>query len=196
MFEVPHKWGSVEKTNGGNTQARHGWRTFDCISQNFSLDRNTSACESLGEMSSTASGTTKLEAVAQERTNQGGKIERTASSNAKTQSPKLMWLALALTPQMGPTRGRRLVDHMGGIEAVFHASLTTLEAAGIPAQSAQSIFSGRSMAMAEEELMKSETAGAALIARSDPEYPALLSEIYDPPLVLYVKGDVKILSRA
>src|SRR5579883_1152306 len=121
-----------------------------------------------------------------------------ASSTSKAQSDsrntKLLWLALSLTPGMGPTRGRKLVDHLGGIEAVFHASLTTLEGAKIPSQSAQSIFSGKSLSLAEEELMKAETAGAVLLTRSDPEYPAVLAEIYDPPLALYVKGTVAALS--
>ena len=48
------------------------------------------------------------------------------------------WLALSLTPQLGPTRGRRLVEHFGDIERVFRASLTELEASGIPAACAQS----------------------------------------------------------
>jgi len=121
-----------------------------------------------------------------------------ASTTSKTQSgargAKLQWLALSLTPGMGPTRGRKLVDHFGSIEAVFHASLTTLEGAKIPSQSAQSIFSGKSIALAEEELMKAETAGAILLTRSDSEYPPVLGEIYDPPLALYIKGDVAALS--
>src|SRR5579872_360220 len=121
-----------------------------------------------------------------------------ASTTSKTQSgargAKLQWLALSLTPGMGPTRGRKLVDHFGSIEAVFHASLTTLEGAKIPSQSAQSIFSGKSIALAEEELMKAETAGAILLTRSDSEYPPVLTEIYDPPLALYIKGDVAALS--
>jgi len=41
----------------------------------------------------------------------------------------LQWLALTLTPGLGPTRSRRLVEYMGSIAAVFRASLTELEAA-------------------------------------------------------------------
>jgi DNA processing protein len=54
----------------------------------------------------------------------------------------LHWLALALTPGLGPTRTRKLAQHFGGIENVFRASLTELEAAGLPAHSAQSIATG------------------------------------------------------
>src|SRR5437879_4572879 len=43
----------------------------------------------------------------------------------------LEWLAIALTPGMGPTRSRKLVEHFGGADAVFRASLTELESTGI-----------------------------------------------------------------
>jgi DNA processing protein len=48
----------------------------------------------------------------------------------------LQWLALSLTPGLGPTRARRLVEHMGNVAAVFRASLTELEATGVLAVSA------------------------------------------------------------
>ena len=39
----------------------------------------------------------------------------------------LQWLALSLTPGLGPTRARRLVEHMGTVAAVFRTSLTELD---------------------------------------------------------------------
>ena len=47
----------------------------------------------------------------------------------------LHWLALMLTPAMGPIRGHRVVRRFGGVERVFNASLTELEAAALPAGS-------------------------------------------------------------
>ncbi|HET7441406.1 MAG TPA: DNA-protecting protein DprA, partial [Terriglobales bacterium] len=55
----------------------------------------------------------------------------------------LAWLALALTPGLGPTRVRRLVEHFGSAAAVLQASLTELEATGILASSAQSLGTGK-----------------------------------------------------
>src|SRR5208282_6748619 len=43
----------------------------------------------------------------------------------------LEWLAISLTQGLGPTRARKLVEHFGSAEAVFHASLTELEGTGI-----------------------------------------------------------------
>ena len=106
-----------------------------------------------------------------------------------------LWLALSLTPQLGPTRGRRLVEHFGDIERVFRASLTELEAAGLPAASAQSVALGKSYELAEDECVKTAEAGARIVAIGDPEYPQRLMEIYDPPLALRVRGDASILSQ-
>ena len=105
------------------------------------------------------------------------------------------WLALSLTPGLGATRGRKLVSRIGSPDAVFHASLTELEAAGLQAVSAQAIANGTSLAKAEEELGKAREAEAKIVTLGDTEYPERLTEIYDPPLCLFVRGDVSLLSQ-
>jgi DNA processing protein len=54
----------------------------------------------------------------------------------------LSWLALALTPGLGPTRARKLAEHFGSAESVFRATLTELEACGLHAAAAQAIGTG------------------------------------------------------
>ncbi len=105
------------------------------------------------------------------------------------------WLALMLTPGLGPTRARKLLQHFAEVGEVFSASLTELEAAGLPAVSAQSIGNGASLALADAELEKVQAAGVRLLGFSSPEYPQRLKQIYDPPLVLYVRGKVEILDQ-
>src|ERR1035438_9721612 len=56
---------------------------------------------------------------------------------------KLQWLALSLTPGVGAGRGRKLVEYFGGIDRLFTASLTELEAAGLPIAAAQSLALAR-----------------------------------------------------
>jgi len=114
-----------------------------------------------------------------------------ATSAARTRE----WLALSATPGLGPTRIKRLLERFGDVGQVFRASLTELEAAGIPAASSQSIALGSSMQLADEELEKVHAAGATLLVPDDPAYPRQLLEIYDPPAVLRVRGDVEALSR-
>ena len=105
------------------------------------------------------------------------------------------WLALALTPGLGPTRIKKLIEHHGTAEGVFRASLTELEATGMRAISAQSIATGKSLELAQQECVKAAEAGARIISLSDPEYPSRLKEIYDPPVILFVKGNVEVLAQ-
>jgi len=106
-----------------------------------------------------------------------------------------LWLALTLTSGLGPTRAKRLVEFFGGVEGVFRASLTELEAAGLPAGAAQSLATGRSIELAQDELGKAASAGINIVSLDDPEYPPELRQIYDPPLLLYVRGNVAAISQ-
>jgi len=107
----------------------------------------------------------------------------------------LQWLALTLTPGLGPTRARRLVEHMGTVAAVFRASLTELEATGLLAVSAQALGTGKSLELAQEEIARTMSAGVRLVSLDDPAYPPRLKHIYDPPLILYVRGAAELLSQ-
>ena len=105
-------------------------------------------------------------------------------------------MALALTPKMGPTRCGRAVERLGAAERVFSASLTELEGVGLPASAAQFVFDGRARAAALKELKLTEDAGAQIVTPEDETYPHRLLEIYDPPSVLWVRGDAALLNRA
>ena len=107
----------------------------------------------------------------------------------------LDWLALSLTPGLGPTKARKLVERFGSVDAVLRASLTELEGAGIQAISAQALATGKSAELAREENARAAELGAALISMDDPAYPTRLKEIYDPPLVLYVRGNPELLRQ-
>src|SRR5579872_1963245 len=116
--------------------------------------------------------------------------------NKLAESSSKYWLALALTQGLGPTKARRLVEFFGGLEGVFHASLTELEASGIQATSAQSLGTGRSLELAQDELARAVSSNVRVIGYDDSAYPANLKQIYDPPLVLYVRGNADVISQA
>jgi DNA processing protein len=108
---------------------------------------------------------------------------------------KLAWLALALTPGLGP---KRILDAMEKLEApsqVFTLPLTALEALRFPSVAAQFIFDGKARAAAEAEWERVWAQGATVVSFGCKEYPERLKEIYDPPPVLWVRGDVRQLSR-
>ena len=121
--------------------------------------------------------------------------EALAVISRPSESLALQWLALSLTPGLGPKRGRSLVEHLGGVQNVFKASLTELEAAGIQAASAQSLGTGLSMELAHDELARATAAGVSVVCLDDSSYPAQLRQIYDPPLVLYVRGNVDAIGQ-
>ncbi len=107
---------------------------------------------------------------------------------------KLQWLALSQTPGIGAGRARKLLEHFGSVDRLFAASLTELEACGLPPASAQSLALGKSLELAAAEYDRVREMGASVIVRGDAEYPSRLLEIYDPPLVLYVNGSPEILN--
>lgn len=108
---------------------------------------------------------------------------------------RLGWLGMVLTPGMGPTRTARAAARMGGAERALSASLTELEGAGMPAAAAQFICDGRAARAAEDEMRRVAEAGGQLLTLEDGDYPAALRNIYDPPPVLWVRGDARLLGQ-
>ena len=104
-------------------------------------------------------------------------------------------MALTLTPEMGPTRIARAMAGLGAAERVFEASLTELEGVGLPARAAQFVFEGRAHNLAEQEANRVAEAGGYFLTREDPAFPQRLLEIYDPPAVLWIRGDASLLAR-
>jgi DNA processing protein len=107
----------------------------------------------------------------------------------------LPWLALALTPGLASLRAAKLLRTIGPPEDIFRASLTQLEACQLPPAAAQAIHSQAPLKDAEKELGKIRQSGCRLLNWGDPEYPQRLLEIYDPPPLLYVRGDLGVLNR-
>ena len=112
-----------------------------------------------------------------------------------TPAGRLAWLGLVLTPGLGPTRIARAVQRAGGAANILDLSLTELEALRLPAQSAQFIADGRARAAAEKEAKLVADAGAVFLTPDDAQYPQRLLEIYDPPAVLWVRGDADLLAQ-
>jgi DNA processing protein len=108
---------------------------------------------------------------------------------------KMAWMALMLTPGMGPTRIWRAMNQLRSAERLFESSLTELEGLGMPAAAAQFVFEGKARAAAEDEMKRVAEAGGSVLTPEDAEYPERLREIYDPPAVLWIRGDVRLLSR-
>ena len=108
---------------------------------------------------------------------------------------RLAWLALILAPGLGP---RRVLDVMRQLEApsqIFGLPLTAIEGLKLQASVAQYIFDGKARAAAEQEWARAQEQGVQLITFGCPQYPERLKEIYDPPPVLWVRGNADLLAR-
>ncbi len=106
---------------------------------------------------------------------------------------ELHWLALRLVSGLGPRKAGLLIERFRTPQAVFRASLTELEGLGINGSVARSITSGCSFEEAVEQQQRMNDAGAVAIAITDPRYPELLRQIFDPPILLFARGDTGLL---
>jgi len=105
------------------------------------------------------------------------------------------WLALALTPGLASRLSARVLRKFDSPDGVFRASRAGLESCNLPAQVTQAIVKKESFKRAEKELDGvRKIANCKLLNWTDPEYPQTLLQIYDPPVLLYVRGDVQVLN--
>jgi DNA processing protein len=108
---------------------------------------------------------------------------------------RLAWLALALTPGLGPRRIHEAMRRIAAPERVFGLSLTEIEGLRFPAEAAQFVFEGKAREAAEKEWGRILEHGVSLVTFGCESYPERLKEIYDPPPVLWVRGDAGLLKR-
>ena len=119
----------------------------------------------------------------------------TPQRSANSTQDQLAWLALTLTPGLGPRRILDAVRKLDTPSQIFELSLTELESLQLSAEAAQFLFDGKGRGAAEAEWAGLDALGARLVVFSRPEYPERLREIYDPPPVLWLRGDASLLSR-
>jgi DNA processing protein len=112
-----------------------------------------------------------------------------------TRENELHWLALRMTPGLGTRSAVRLIETFKTPEAVFRASRSELEAAGIPQGLAQSISSGCAFDDAVTQQQKLAETGAVVIPLTEPHYPARLKEIFDPPPLLFARGRTELMGE-
>jgi len=105
---------------------------------------------------------------------------------------KLYWLALNMVPGVGPITYRNLVARFHDPEQVFAASARELElVGGVGEKTMRAIKEFPAAKMAAEELKKVADLGGAILTFRDPGYPKNLLQIYDPPPLLYVRGELE-----
>ena len=101
-------------------------------------------------------------------------------------------IVLNLLPQVGPVRVRRLTERFGTLSAILVAKGSDLRGVeGVGPEVSSIITSWSDHADLDKELALVEQAGARVLTQADSEYPVLLKEIHDPPIVLYILGKLE-----
>jgi DNA processing protein len=103
------------------------------------------------------------------------------------------WIAFSHVPGIGPTRFGALLDRFGGAEVAWRAPVGALSAV-LDQRSLQALIETRRNLVPEQASERVAELGATVVTRRDPDYPALLQTIPAAPFLLYVRGDVTLLS--
>jgi DNA processing protein len=98
-------------------------------------------------------------------------------------------VALNMIEHVGPVRMRQLLEHFGEAPAILSASKSQLlHVRGIGEETAESISNWEKSVDLAGELKRIADFGCHVLTQADENYPPSLREIYDPPIVLYIKG--------
>ena len=116
-------------------------------------------------------------------------------ANTPVTEETLAWLALKFAPGLGTRLAGRLLDAFGDPRAIFAASPSEIQRHDVPALVAQDLVSGGAFEAAAAEADRIAAAGVELITRGDSRFAALLREIFEPPVLLYAKGDLSLLAH-
>jgi DNA processing protein len=98
------------------------------------------------------------------------------------------WVELNMTPGIGPRAAAKLLERFGSAEAVYKATRAELEQLRLPPEAVDTIIARELQSRADAEIQAVKQLGGDILLLDDGVYPPSLREIYDPPIVLYVKG--------
>ncbi len=105
--------------------------------------------------------------------------------------PREALVALNMIEHVGPVRVRQLLEHFGDAPPILGASKSQLlQVRGIGEETADAIVNWEKTVDLPGELKRITDFGCKILTQSDAEYPESLRQIYDPPIVLYVKGEL------
>jgi len=115
----------------------------------------------------------------------------------KTPTPVREFVALHLIDNLGAQRIRKLLQGVDHPQLIFRLQRHELESIrGIGPKTADDILTFNEWDEVDRILEKTERTGAQIMTYWDEDYPTLLRQIYDPPIMLWIKGDRTALQGA
>ncbi|UCE47385.1 MAG: hypothetical protein JSW47_17515, partial [Phycisphaerales bacterium] len=101
------------------------------------------------------------------------------------------WLKLIRADRVGPSTFAKFIKHFGSVDRALGASVSELaKIDGVGLKIAERIATTRAKFDTTPELELAQKLGVWIISLDDKRYPPVLKQIYDPPPVLYIKGNL------
>lgn len=106
------------------------------------------------------------------------------------------YLALNLIPNIGPVRVRKLLQAFSSPERILSASAKEIRSVeGFGEDLTAALVGWQNTCDLTRELRRIQEENLTILTQEDENYPALLKELYDPPIVLYVRGEITARDR-
>jgi DNA processing protein len=102
---------------------------------------------------------------------------------------------LTLIPGIGTLTQNRILKALSSISDIFSMDSGQLQKLGVSSEACPAIRSRRYRETAAEIFDWSVREGCRLLIRGNPDYPGLLEEIYDPPLIIYARGRMEAFEK-
>lgn len=105
------------------------------------------------------------------------------------------WLALNRVSVLGARRISQLVSTFGSAQQAFTVTPRELEQLALPVKVCAAFLQEREQINPQAEWRRCRELGISVLTLADNDYPPILREIYDPPVILYYRGDISCLSQ-
>jgi DNA processing protein len=100
------------------------------------------------------------------------------------------WVGFNIVPSIGPAKVRALQDYFGDLVTAWHADRASLKQVGLDRRAIENLIRTRAQLDLDAEVAEIEQHGLTFLTWEDEDYPTLLREIYAPPPVIYVRGEL------
>lgn len=101
------------------------------------------------------------------------------------------WLAINNIKNLGPVTIKKMWEHFGDIKTVWEADEKQIsEIEGLSRQPVKAFLENRGSIDLDGQMIKLEEAKVKALTLEDADYPSMLKNIYDPPPVLFIKGEI------
>lgn len=109
---------------------------------------------------------------------------------------KAYYVLLSMVEGLGPRRLNSLISFLGSAEGVWLANEKVLRSVpDIPPKVITALIDKRKKLNPDAEIEKLNKSGIKVISLDDSEYPPALRQIFDPPKILYLRGNTEVLTK-